>query len=357
MLVAVIAPMRDCIRIVQRNMKNRYRLPLSRVMLPLAAVVALGALSACSSTKPPTPQQEFFETGSSPFSRTFNANSTQTCEAARRALLNQGYLATATRPDTIDATRDFQPSGDKHITVEFHVVCTPGDDPENTSIVYANAVQSGYALKKSDTSASVGFSLLGSVSLPIRSSSDSMVKVSSETIKAGTFYKQFFEYVDHYLHSAPKTMRVAPTPIKATQLPGSPPAAVTPPPTAAAAAPAAPAAPALATAASQPAAAAQPAVTKVPDAPLPAVQPPAMSATATTATVAAPSPLSTPTTPPTTTATVAAAAVTTAAATTPAVPAVAVPQVGPAKLSNAAAATTSAAPVAPASAAAATTTP
>ncbi|PMS36941.1 uncharacterized protein DUF2242 [Trinickia symbiotica] len=350
-------------------MQKLYRSSLLRVTLPLAAAVALGALAACSSTKPPSPQQEFFETGSSPFSRTFNANSTQTCEAARRALLNQGYLATATRPDTIDATRDFQPNGDKHITVEFHVVCTPGDDPESTSIVYANAVQSGYALKKSDTSASVGFSLLGSVSLPIRSSSDSMVKVSSETIKAGTFYKQFFEYVDHYLHAAPKALRVAPTPIKEAQLPGGPAAAATPPASPAAA----PATPAVAAAASQPAVAA-PATHSAVTAP-PATQPTATapetkaapaataqqatmaSASAAAAAVAAPAPLSTPTTPPATA--VAAATVTTAAATAPALPTLTAQPVSSTKLSDPAqpAANPAAAPEPASAAAPATTTP
>ncbi|MEX3954905.1 DUF2242 domain-containing protein [Trinickia sp. EG282A] len=345
-------------------MQKIYRSSVLRVTLPLAAAVALGALAACSSTKPPSPQQEFFETGSSPFSRTFNSNSTQTCEAARRALLNQGYLATATRPDTIDATRDFQPSGDKHITVEFHVVCTPGDDPESTSIVYANAVQSGYALKKSDTSASVGFSLLGSVSLPIRSSSDSMVKVSSETIKAGTFYKQFFEYVDHYLHAAPKALRVAPTPIKEAQLPGGPPAA---------APAAAPVAPAVAAAASQPAVAAPathsavtapPATQPTATAPETKAAPPATaqqatmaSASTAAAAVAAPAPLSTPTTPPATA--VAAATVTTAAATAPALPTLTAQPVSSTKLSDPAqpAANPAAAPQPASAAAPATTTP
>jgi hypothetical protein len=62
-----------------------------------------------------------------------------------------------------------------------------------------NAVQDRYALKKSNTSASVGLSVFGSLSLPIGSSDDSMVKVASETIPAGVFYQRFFALVDHYL--------------------------------------------------------------------------------------------------------------------------------------------------------------
>jgi hypothetical protein len=79
------------------------------------------------------------------------------------------------------------------------VVCTSDDSKSNVSTAYVNAVQDRYALKKSNTSASVGLSVFGSLSLPIGSSDDSMVKVASETIPAGTFYHRFFALVDHYL--------------------------------------------------------------------------------------------------------------------------------------------------------------
>jgi hypothetical protein len=91
------------------------------------------------------------------------------------------------------------------VVVSFHVVCTPGENASNTSIAYVNAVQDGYTLKKSDTSASVGLSVLGSLSLPIRSNSDSMVKISSETVPAGKFYDRFFSLVGHYLRTVPRS--------------------------------------------------------------------------------------------------------------------------------------------------------
>ena len=71
--------------------------------------------------------------------------------------------------------------------VEFHVVCTPGEEASDTSIVYVNAVQDGFAMKKSDTSASVGLSIIGSVSLPIRSNNDEMVETASKAIPSGKF--------------------------------------------------------------------------------------------------------------------------------------------------------------------------
>ncbi|WP_341314060.1 DUF2242 domain-containing protein [Paraburkholderia sp. IMGN_8] len=190
-----------------------------------ASLFGLLTLAACSSAPQPKFQQELFETGASPYARNFNSNTTDTCEAARRALLSQGYLTTMTRTDTVDGTKNFQPTGDSHVVVEFHVVCTPGEEASDTSIVYVNAVQNGFALKKSDTSASVGLSVLGSLSLPIRSNSDAMVKISSETIPSGKFYDRFFGLVDHYLQTVVRTQpvtnihveaRILPMPVEAT---------------------------------------------------------------------------------------------------------------------------------------------
>ncbi|MFM0741489.1 DUF2242 domain-containing protein [Paraburkholderia xenovorans] len=183
------------------------------------SLFGLLTLAACSSTPQPKFQQELFETGASPYARNFNSSTTDTCEAARRALLSQGYLTTMTRTDTVDGTKNFQPSGDTHVVVEFHVVCTAGEEAADTSIVYVNAVQNGFALKKSDTSASVGLSVLGSLSLPIRSNSDAMVKISSETIPSGKFYDRFFGLIDHYLQTVVRTQPVANSRVETRLLP------------------------------------------------------------------------------------------------------------------------------------------
>jgi hypothetical protein len=100
----------------------------------------------------------------------------------------------------------------------------PGEETADTSIVYVNAVQNGFALKKSDTSASVGLSVLGSLSLPIRSNNDAMVKISSETIPSGTFYDRFFALLNHYLQTVVRTMPVKSNDVTSTPLPA--PAAV-----------------------------------------------------------------------------------------------------------------------------------
>ncbi|MCX5538868.1 DUF2242 domain-containing protein [Paraburkholderia sp. CNPSo 3076] len=178
--------------------------PLRSAVLAVTTVTLAAALGACSSPKPGFQEDQLLSTAPSQFSRSFSYASADACESSRRALLSQGYMTTMTRNDTVDATKNFQPTMDQHIVVEVHVVCTPGD-ATNTSMVYVNAVQNGYALKKSDTSASVGLSILGSVSLPIRSNSDEMVKISSETIQSGPFYSRFFDLVGKYLNASARS--------------------------------------------------------------------------------------------------------------------------------------------------------
>jgi len=170
-----------------------------------AATVVAAAVAACSSASKSLPlyQQEQFDAGASPYARTFHAKSDETCEAARRALLSQGYVSSSPRADTIDGSKNFQPSNDSHVVISFHVVCAEANADGTSSTAYVNAVQDRYSLKKTSTSASVGLSILGSVSLPIGSGDDSMVKVASETIPAGVFYERYFNLVDHFLKIDP----------------------------------------------------------------------------------------------------------------------------------------------------------
>jgi len=164
----------------------------------LTSCSVLAILQACSSTPKPF-QPDLFSTTASPYAHSFVATNAQACEAARRAMLSQGYTTTAATADAVDANKGFQPSTEVHVVVSFHVVCTPSESANGSSTLYVNAVQDNYGLKKSDTSATVGLSIIGSLSLPIRSNNDSMVKFSSQTIPPGAFYDRFFALVDHYL--------------------------------------------------------------------------------------------------------------------------------------------------------------
>ncbi|HET6395482.1 MAG TPA: DUF2242 domain-containing protein [Pseudoxanthomonas sp.] len=209
-------------------------MPASRPLLTSLFLAA--ALGGCSTLrdKPEPAAFEAFDS-SNTYTRSFDHSPAQTCEAARRALLSQGFVVGRADADVVEARKYFQ-QDESHEQVEFRAVCMPQLRGEQQTVVFVNAVQDRYALRKSNTSASLGVSALGSVSLPIGSSEDSLVKVASQTLQDPTFYKRFFSVLERFLPE--EVERPAPPP--AVVQPALFPVPPTPQPTPAELVPAAP---------------------------------------------------------------------------------------------------------------------
>ncbi len=132
------------------------------------------------------------------------------CEAARRALLSQGYIITSSDANQVAGNKSFQQNAENHLQISFNITCVPDSNDEQRSTIFANALQDRYALKKSNTSASVGVGVLGSLSMPIGSTDDSMVKVASETVSSPQFYDRYFALVENYLPKPRTSSRLEP---------------------------------------------------------------------------------------------------------------------------------------------------
>ena len=169
-----------------------------------AALAALGIaalLVGCSTEgKVLAPQEKFGSV--STYSRLFDATPAQTCEAARRALLSQGYIINTHTAELVAGQKNFQPDADAHVQVMIRVVCVPESADANISLGFVTAMQDSYNLKKSNNSASLGVGGVGSVSLPFMTGGgESLVKVGSQTIEANDFYDSFFDLVKRFLLS------------------------------------------------------------------------------------------------------------------------------------------------------------
>jgi hypothetical protein len=214
-------------------------------MRVVGLALVLGAAAGCSSKKAAIYEHENFD-DSGTFSRNYPVTDAQTCEAARRALLSQGYIITSSDPKLVSGHKSFQQTGETHMEISFSVVCADDGSEGHHATVFANALQDRYALKKTNKSASLGVGVLGSVSMPIGSSDDSMVKVASETVSSAKFYERFFALVELFL--PPEAKKAAHIPQKPKTDLGMPetnaaPAALAPPSTPAPAAEPSPAAP------------------------------------------------------------------------------------------------------------------
>lgn len=134
------------------------------------------------------------------FSQSFDTDAATACKAARLALLSQGYVIETAEREMVAGNKRFQPGGDVHVRIGFTITCAPKPGDPGRSTVFVNAVQDRYTLKKSTSSASVGLPL-ASLSIPLTGSDDSLVRVGSETIPAGSFYDRFFSLVQRFASS------------------------------------------------------------------------------------------------------------------------------------------------------------
>ncbi len=190
-------------------------------------LAATAALAGCVATLPVAKvsyEPEEFDSTTT-HTRVYAATEAQTCEAARRALLSQGYLVNTATAELVVARKSFQPEAEIHVEFEVRVVCAREGSGSGSTIAFASALQDRYSLKKTNTSASLGVGVLGSLSLPVSASNDAMVKVASETITDPRFYERFFALIDRYRVFSERadsredaTSRAAPAPAPATSV-------------------------------------------------------------------------------------------------------------------------------------------
>ncbi|WP_442514333.1 DUF2242 domain-containing protein [Pseudomonas promysalinigenes] len=178
----------------------------SSVFNALGLALVLAGVAGCSAKKPAIYEHEHFD-DSGTYSRSFAVSDAGSCEAARRALLSQGYIITSSGANQVMGNKSFQQNSENHLQISFNVTCAPDVNDEKRSTMFANALQDRYSLKKSNSSASLGVGVLGSVSMPIGSSDDSMVKVASETVTAAQFYDRYFALVESYLPKPKKAVK------------------------------------------------------------------------------------------------------------------------------------------------------
>ncbi|OYV46883.1 MAG: hypothetical protein B7X12_03345 [Halothiobacillus sp. 20-53-49] len=186
--------------------------------LPLVLIT-----TGCSTPRATFTQDSF--SNNSPYQQHVAVPASRACAAAERTLLGDGYsLDNTAKTGSVKGRKAYLTGSGRSSFLEMSVVCLPD---ATGSTIYANGLISQYDLKKSANAASVGVSVLGSISMPIGQSVDSMVKVSDETIRDRVFYKNFFSAIETVLQDPLLEAASAPAPIKLAPVQAPPPNAQT----------------------------------------------------------------------------------------------------------------------------------
>ncbi|QTD46775.1 DUF2242 domain-containing protein [Ottowia testudinis] len=176
-----------------------YFFALQRRLLSWGVPLLLTGCAGLSSAPAPLVDYQVEAFNAENFVRRYAAPPVRTCEAARRALLSQGYIVTAAASDQVTARKYFQPHKEHHVQLEFRVVCARESGDADVTVAFASGLKEQYVVRKIKESASLGVGGIGSLSLPVEGSLDSMVKVSSETVDDAALYQRFFELLGQYL--------------------------------------------------------------------------------------------------------------------------------------------------------------
>jgi hypothetical protein len=166
-----------------------------------SAVVMMLAMLVCSACGDrPVYRDEAFKENS-PFRRNLSVTAEKACEAAQLAMLSQAYRISSSDTTEIHGQKDFQPDKDNSVSIDLNIICK---NLPSGSIIFANAVQTKYELKKSSQTTSLGISSLGSLSMPWGKSAENLIKVGGETISDEDYYARFFTLVKNILEPPPK---------------------------------------------------------------------------------------------------------------------------------------------------------
>lgn len=168
--------------------------------LPSTLGVAAALLAGCAGSPPPVSASRFENFDSQEtHARLVDASPSQACEAARRALLSQGYLISAAGAEFVGGRKSFQPTREAQVDLEMRVVCVRESPGGEIATMFVSGTEERYALKKSSNSASVGVGALGSLSLPFAAGDEALVRVGTQTITQPAFYDRFYALVYRFL--------------------------------------------------------------------------------------------------------------------------------------------------------------
>lgn len=157
-------------------------------------IFTLALLAGCSGPLTYAEREQF--RADSRFSRNFSAAPEPVCEAARRALLRDGYIIENGAEPRLEGVKEFQIEKGRHAILRVYGTCGQRADG---SILFVTATEEHFDVLTSRQSTSVGVPLVSPISISKNSEVDNQVKTLGETVADKKFYERFYRAVQQEL--------------------------------------------------------------------------------------------------------------------------------------------------------------
>ncbi len=155
-------------------------------------------LAGCGGPPRYAPNEEF--SADEKHHRDFQASPLALCDAARRALLGDGYLVNRADAQRLVGGKEFQVEAQRHAIVNIHVNC---DQRRGGSTLYVTATEEHFDVKSLRQSSSIGFPVVAPIYYGTQSEADAQVKTHGETVSEREFYERFYRAVQRELSPSP----------------------------------------------------------------------------------------------------------------------------------------------------------
>ena len=164
--------------------------PLAKVLPPLL----LALLASCGGPENYAEREAF--ASDARYRRDYTTGAAPLCDAARRAMLGDGYVVG--RPDELRLIggKQFQVDEKQHAILMLYVHCDPR---AAGSTLFVTATEERFDVKATRQSSSLGFPLLAPLYFGTLVESDNQVKIRGETVTQTTFYERFQRAVEREL--------------------------------------------------------------------------------------------------------------------------------------------------------------
>ena len=162
--------------------------------IPLALLLVAQLLAACGGPDSYAQREDF--AAQARHRRDFAVAVAPLCDAARRALLGDGYVVTRSEDGRLMGGKEFQIDDNRHAILNLYVNC---EARTGGATLFVTATEEHFDVKATRQSTSIGFPVLAPLYFGTLREADSQVKSRGETVTENAFYERYYRAVQREL--------------------------------------------------------------------------------------------------------------------------------------------------------------